>query len=844
MIYTKKISIFYVCTERELESGELEDCLHQFLGKKPSKRYCFDLFLYFNKISNISRVENLTSQLNSHANIQSANYVNLNLSESDDVFWYPWSKSPKPNQIPELGYTAGANELFYQSIEDMIKNPNKYENFLMLEADTFCIEDLWFDKFLKFVKSEKFEIAGSKYKGNQECHLNGDFKDHINGVALYKNSKKLKEVLKGGRQYIKDNLPESGYMNFDISNFLFQKDSQKKYQLIDTDFIINLSDVRDYKISQKEIKSKYKNAIIIHQKRQKINRIINPNLFKNHGFDEKIPVFFCHFKGGSEHVIKLLDNNIRSEYEKDYIKIKVLSPMGGKIVVQGIKSYKFENYPKEFFEDSEGESYICKIFNLRKLISENSFIPISVIIDTRYSSDFETQTFLNFHILRGVLNKDIFIYSFMANSISFAASAFLNYEKSNFGYVIQDRTVRNNEFHKYIANTDDFNFLVKKIIGISHPSEEQFDHLCCILQYFNIYDISNIGKVIQSIASEFMGIEKVTPIEVKRSENAFDLKYIENTPKVYAKAKNSAKFYDYIYSQFVKDYSVKSDSYAKKIPVLFHVPKNAGTFIIGTMTRYFARILRGDPGCNIQRIHLSDSGLSGIMIFAFMYHDSWKQDKKILPNTNPAPRSRITNLETLSTYVENKKAIILGAAVESNLKCNCVDQFNVLWEMLKSFKINPENFMLLRDPWSRTQSMFEYLNSEASNHEDTNFQKRFQNIEEYLKSNLVEDSWIVRQLSKTPNAKPITEIECINAVDWVRKNKFKCAHVSQVEDLLQLTLEKCYGIKVSNEDFIGEIDNVNKYEKTLLTELPRNVQQNFKERVKYDALFNNAVLNR
>jgi len=842
MIYTKKISVFYVCTERELESGELEDCLHQFMGRKPSKRYSFDLFLFFNKVSNITRLENLISQLNGNPSINAAEYINLNLSEKDDVFWYPWSKSPKPKTIPKLGYTAGANELFYQSMFKMMEMPAKYENFLMLEADTFCLEDLWFDLFLKYIKTKKFEIAGSIYKGRQKCHLESKFREHINGVALYKNSKRLKDLLLGGQKYIEENLEESGYMNFDISNFLFNKKVGKKYDLIDTELIINLSDPRDYKISKEEIKTEHKNAIVVHQKRQKINKIINPALFDNHGSLEKTPVFFCNAKGASDYVIKKLDINLREDYKDSFVKIKVLSPMGGKIIVQGFKYSSFDNYPKEFFEDKEGNVFICKIFNLKKLIADGSINVLSVIIDARYSSDFETQTFLNFHILRSEIKSDIFLYSFMSNSENFISSMFLNYEKTNFGGEIQDKNLRTQKFSEYIRSTDDFNFLIKKLIGISYPSRDQFDHLCCILSKFNFFRIECVDQVMDNVFSSYLNIEKTNRPEINFQDKTYLINTINRSTRKYNEFKHQAKFYDCIYMNFSKDFSSNKTSVNRKVPILFHIPKNAGTFLIGTMTRYFVRIFGGDKGCNVQRLSIDEEKRQGLIIFGFFYDESWKKDKKIKQNKRePAPRSRKTTLDTIVKYLNEKKMIILAVTVESSFKSNAVDQFEEVWEILKQSNSYPLNFMLVRDAWSRTQSMFHYLNSQKSNHESTNFENKFKNIEAYLSSEMLEDSWTIRQLAKIPNSQPIADDHYFKAIDWMKKNKFLCKYVKYSNEVIAHVLEECYNIKVAESDLIVEVDNINKYEKIELESIDPEIQKIFQERVKYETLFNNIV---
>ena len=113
------------------------------------------------------------------------------MSQEEDCFWYPWSFSQKikPKDKPELGYTSGANLLFYDSIDMMFETD--YKDFLMLECDTKPMRKNWFDVIHSYCQKHSFEIAGSTYKGSASWHSDSEYKDHINGVAIYRNSKVL-----------------------------------------------------------------------------------------------------------------------------------------------------------------------------------------------------------------------------------------------------------------------------------------------------------------------------------------------------------------------------------------------------------------------------------------------------------------------------------------------------------------------------------------------------------------------------------------------------------------------------------------------------------------------------
>jgi hypothetical protein len=363
------------------------------------------------------------------------------------------------------------------------------------------------------------------------------------------------------------------------------------------------------------------------------------------------------------------------------------------------------------------------------------------------------------------------------------------------------------------------------------------------LKHVNLYKITSLKEVLNFIFSNFLDISNPVYELYEKPSDKINTDYIVNLPQVQRKIKESSKFYRVIYENIAEDFSPKNTLNMRRVPVLFHVPKNAGTFLIGTMTRFFVRILDGDKNANVQRLHIQDEKFQGIMIFAFMINESWKSDERITENRNPAPRARSIHFSTLLEYIKNRKLLILGATVESNLSCNCIDQFNKIWDTFKDIQCYPLNFAVIRDPWSRAQSMFAYLNSETSSHEETNFTNKFKDFSSYLSSEFMEDSWLVRQVAQIPNSEPITHQRCNEAIAWMKKNKFACVHIKGVKHLIENVLYSCYNIPMEPSDLIGEVDNVNKYKKIEFEDLDKETQEKFKDRVKFDTIFNKIILN-
>lgn len=496
--YTKSLAVFFVCTENELSSGELEGSILSFLNKRPSSKYKFDLILFFNKIMEQEKVDKICHVTKGFSNINEIKIISLNFEESEDVFWYPWLRSPKPVKLPRLGYTSGANLLFYRSINSMINDEKSYENFLMLEADSYAISENWFDYVLDFSKKNDFTVAGSKYKGEQLCHYTSEYKDHLNGIAIYKNCKSLKKLIQKSENYVQNNLPEHGYINFDIANYLSAK-NEKDIVLKDTDFIINISDPRDKNLSKEDIVKKYKKAKIIHQKGIKPLKLLNPN-FCDTEYDKKMPVFFCNPHCGSEYTLSVIRSMVDKkavESKKRSVVFRIQSEQGAVIKVFCLVGKFFRRYPNDFFIYQSGSEYHIEYYNFTKIIEEGSADIISVCLDFRYAKNFDQLCFSIFRHLMDKIKTTPIIYTFIKNPIDVKCTQFTQFiESRNKGGL--EKSKRTLENLMFLADVKHINFFQKTFVGIDKSISEDFakSHTLNCLEKFNIFNIKIIDKVL------------------------------------------------------------------------------------------------------------------------------------------------------------------------------------------------------------------------------------------------------------------------------------------------------------------------------------------------------------
>lgn len=216
--------------------------------------------------------------------VNSIKIFNLGIEKEKNIY-ESTSQVDKIKKIPELGLSSGPNEMFFRSCEIISKT--HYKNFLILESDCHFVKNNWLKEIDQTSKNKNFLITGSRYKGKKIPYQNGFYKDYLNGVAIYKNSKTLHDILKNSRLYIKYAVKKKSFsckLNYDtaISHYLktFKPDIYKK-KLKYTDFIVNCSLTSDSKYGVNYFQKLNPSACIIHIKDyQKLK------------FNESITIFF------------------------------------------------------------------------------------------------------------------------------------------------------------------------------------------------------------------------------------------------------------------------------------------------------------------------------------------------------------------------------------------------------------------------------------------------------------------------------------------------------------------------------------------------------------------------
>lgn len=833
---SKKIGIFYIATDKEAESGQLESSIFTLVNTEPSTVYKFDIHIILNRRPEDYIIEAIKNKLTGNYYINNIVFKYLNLSLEEDCFWYPWSVSRKPDRLPKLGYTSGANSLFFRGIDYAFGLRPKYQNCLFLEPDTRIVQNGWFDSLIKDLGSEKFFIYGSKYKGQVESHKISQYKDHLNGVAIYQNNEKNKKILKESEDFLSKNLNEHGYMNFDISNFLVGLKNNCK--MIDSDCIVNLSDPHDNGLSTEYILDNYPQALIIHQKNQTDNKIINPEIF-NDFKNEKLPIFICHEDSNSSYIKSTNKcwNSALSERDFEYnraIQLKVLIGDFIEFTLYACAKINIVNKYSNHVLMNEGGVILVKSPFLLSLIQDKVIDVNSIVMQFNNANKFNHKAFLLYYDICIILNLSPWVCTFVSHPFSCAKRAFSRLGARN---IDESQEKQKISFHTFLTDQSLVNVLGKVFIGENFLTGAQFYHMLEILKRIQIYDESLMHRVMDEVAESFFGIsttELNLSTEAYEKENLIKVN-ISSIPDVVMRqfhARSEQAFY--VYNNCVnKKIESKSSNVEKNlVPVFLHVPKNAGTFVISSLTRFFVRIYNGDKFERVQRLQIDDEKFGSFTVHTYFLGDDWRQDDRIRKYKFDAARSRSTDFQTLFSYIKEYRVVILSITMEP-VQLNIKTSYEKAWEVCQAAGFEPMNFLLLRDPWSRACSLYNYLSSKSSSHETTHKALKVNSFKEYIHSVFLEDSWIIRTLCNLKGGEPISEDHYNQAVKFLSDNKFFVRDVTASPELLRHVLSKSFKIEVNEDDLIGE-KNQSKYSKYLRSDFALEDCEKFAERTKWD----------
>lgn len=275
-----------------------------------------------------------------------------------------------------------------------------------------------------------------------------------------------------------------------------------------------------------------------------------------------------------------------------------------------------------------------------------------------------------------------------------------------------------------------------------------------------------------------------------------------------------------------------------KIPVFLHIPKNAGTYVLGITMSLFrhygiSKGWRNKPNwnLNLRRILLQKEGVQIATVFIYDPEEIRKTNKNFKSH-HMDEYCNTVDIDSFLQELKNKKIKLFSIIIESRgLKYIKDNLYEIICKQHGSF---PFYYAIFRNPYDRALSMYHYITSSKSVHELTHKAITSKTFTDYIKSDKLEDSWLIRNLNNIPDYENITENDFNDACSIL--NNFKINDILNVNQLIDDVFFNCYGITISNIVTNEIIDkNITSYKnKICFEELDEETKKIFLNRTELD----------
>tara|TARA_R110000772_G_scaffold234231_1_gene345825 strand:- start:1026 stop:1868 length:843 start_codon:yes stop_codon:yes gene_type:complete len=229
--------------------------------------------------------------------------------------------------------------------------------------------------------------------------------------------------------------------------------------------------------------------------------------------------------------------------------------------------------------------------------------------------------------------------------------------------------------------------------------------------------------------------------------------------------------------------------FTRKLPVFFHIPKCAGTYVYSIFCRISA-LLAGVG--NIKYIIVKQNDF---ILYRLICTTNKPLDKKY------KKQDRWTYFVDYDDLDINDLNLVFVEVCARSFS----DYKNYIFKNLPG-DVVPYEFIFLRDPYSLAISLFNYLTSDKSNHEPTGASINSNKFEDYLNSSRLQGSWLIHNLLNIPDPEPITLDDFNKTCDIL--DSMLVADMSDVDYTILKVIEDCFNIV--DKEIINKIPDIRK----------------------------------